>query len=126
MEQGSWQKSSQEMVELFQTIAPGPPAESRKMFGYPCAFLGGNLFMGLFVDNLFLRLGDEDRAALEAQGGSPFAPMAGRPMKGYVVVPQAMLSDLAGLDQWVARSLEFAGSLPVKVPKPRKPKAAKG
>jgi len=43
---------------------------------------------------MFVRLAEEDRAALLARPGAVvFSPMMGRPMREYVVLPQSVLED---------------------------------
>jgi TfoX/Sxy family transcriptional regulator of competence genes len=111
---GGWQKSPPKLVELFEEVVPGPPAETRKMFGYPAAFVNGNMFMGLHEHRFVLRLPDQARAQLLDAGATPFEPMPGRPMREYVVVPEPLLSQRAELDDWIARALEHAASLPAK------------
>ncbi len=76
-----WRKSPDVLIEKFSKIVPQDPrVERRKMFGYPAAFVGGNLFMGLHQEALILRLSDEDRASfLTIEGASVFEPMRGRP-----------------------------------------------
>ncbi len=44
-----------------------------------------------------------------------FEPMPGRPMKEYVVVPPTLVNDDA-VEDWVRRSLAYAGQLPAKKP----------
>src|SRR6266481_3930164 len=56
-----WRKSPQELIDLFQSVMPGPPAAQRKMFGYPAGFVNGNMFMGLFQDDMILRLPESRR-----------------------------------------------------------------
>jgi TfoX/Sxy family transcriptional regulator of competence genes len=114
-----WKKAPESLVALFDEVAPSEaPVERRKMFGYPAAFVHGNLFAGLHQDRLMLRLPDADRAEFLAMPGAlPFEPMPGRPMKGYVVAPVALLDDLDVLRGWLDRSLRFVASLP---PKPGK------
>ena len=51
-----WQTSSQGLVDLFDSVMPGPPAMQRKMFGYAAGFVNGNMFMGLFQESMILRL----------------------------------------------------------------------
>jgi hypothetical protein len=71
-----------------------------------------------------VRLEENDRAELLAQPGAHlFEPMEGRPMREYVVFPEAMLSDRAALTAWLAKGLAYAASLPPKEKKPRKKKA---
>ena len=81
------------------------------MFGYPAAFAGGNMFTGLFADQWFVRLPDAARAELEALGGTPFAPMPGRPMREYVVLPNALAADHAAAQPWVDRALAHVQSM---------------
>ena len=40
---------------------------------------------------------------------TPFAPMPGRTMRGWVLLPKAIVEDDAALDAWVARSEAHAG-----------------
>ena len=93
------------------------------MFGQPCAFVHGNMFMGLFGDLFQVRLspGDRDRA-LKA-GAMPFEPM-GRAMKEYVVLPPAIVEDEAALRQWIGAAYGFASALPTREPKRRTAKKA--
>ncbi len=120
-----WKKSSPELVETFERLVPKNVAvENRKMFGYPCAFIGGNMFMGLFQESLFLRLSEEDRIEfLKLDQAIRFEPMPGRPMKEYVVVPPRILEDSEQISKWVRKSLSYVSSLPPKVKKKRKNKS---
>ena len=115
MKQPAWGKSPQQLVDAFAAaVADLPGAEPRKMFGFPAAFVDGNLFTGLFEDRWFVRLSDEDRVALQGEGGQSFEPMPGRPMKAYVELPAAVLADEPARDDWLRRSLEYAAALPPK------------
>jgi TfoX/Sxy family transcriptional regulator of competence genes len=96
------------------TLGDFPMAEQRKMFGYPCAFVNGQMFVGVFADRLMMRLSEEDRAKfLKLPGAKQFEPMPGRPMKEYVEVPEAMLRP-AELKKWLKKSLAYAQGLPPK------------
>jgi TfoX/Sxy family transcriptional regulator of competence genes len=111
----SWKKAPDELVDTFEAVRPGPPAVHKQMFGFPCCFVNGNMFMGLHEDRMVLRLDEVERGRLLAmEGAQPFEPMPGRPMKEYVVVPGSLLGDRVGLAQWVGKSLAFAASLPPK------------
>jgi TfoX/Sxy family transcriptional regulator of competence genes len=119
-----FQKSPPELVARFDDLAGLVPDASRKqMFGFPSLVLAGHMFMSLYEDHLVLRLSADDRAALFDLGGQVFEPMAGRPMKDYVVVPEALVADTDAMGGWVERSFAYAHSLPPKAPK--KPKASK-
>lgn len=116
-------KSPEELVAKFDDVMPGPPATKRKMFGFPAGFVNGNMFMGLFEDNMILRLPPELRDELiRLHGGKPFAPMAGRVMKEYVVLPEALIRDREQLSSWVGKALVYGESLE---PKKAKTKSAK-
>jgi TfoX/Sxy family transcriptional regulator of competence genes len=118
-----WQKSPQELVDLFAAVMPGPPATGRKMFGYPAGFVNGNMFMGLFQEEMILRLPEDARHELvKARGAKPFEPMPGRPMKEYVSIPRSLLKDRKELGVWVSKALEYGTSLK---PKSKAKKAAK-
>jgi hypothetical protein len=81
--------SPPELIEFFDRLLPDDPdIKKRKMFGYPCCFINGNLAAGLHADNLLLRLSEADRSAfLKLPESKIFEPMPGRPMKEYVLVP---------------------------------------
>ncbi len=115
------------IVNTFDKIIAGlPEAEPRKMFGYPCAFVNGQMFVGVFQDRLMLRLADADREKfLKLKGAKPFEPMPGRVMKEYVEVPPEILNSDAKLKPWIERGLAYARGLPPKARKPRRAKPAK-
>ena len=118
-----WQKSSQWLVDLFESMMPGPPAVQRKMFGYPAGFVNGNMFMGLFQESMILRLSTGPREEfLKVHDARIFEPMAGRPMREYVSVPQPLMRDTKELASWVAKALEYGASLKPKssAAKPKK------
>lgn len=112
----SWKKSPPELVAAFEAlVASRPELQPRKMFGYPAAFVGGNLTTSLHEDRWIVRLPDEARTELLAiDGAAPFEPMPGRPMKGYVVVPPAVLADADALGAWVERAIAYVRTLPSK------------
>ncbi len=122
------QKSPQELVDLFASVMPGPPATERKVFGYPAGFVNGNMFMGLFADEMILRLPEDLREKIiSARGAKIFEPMPGRRMKEYVALPRSVRNDRKELAAWVARALEYGESLKPKskAKKSAKPQAKK-
>ncbi len=92
----------------------------RPMFGYPCGFVNGNMFTGLFADKMFVRLPEDSRAELMGIGGSTFEPMPGRPMRDYVVIPRTIIAKPAELKLWAGKALRYGESLPAKKKKPAK------
>ena len=105
-----------ELIDRFAAIlARFPHAERRKMFGFPAAFVGGNLATGLYGDGWMVRLGPAESDRVVAAGdGMPFEPMPGRAMKGYVMLPAEVIADDDAIADWVNRALAFAGTLPPK------------
>jgi TfoX/Sxy family transcriptional regulator of competence genes len=122
-----WRKAPEELVNAFLEALPDDRrVERRKMFGYPCAFVNGNMFTGLHQENLIVRLAEEERQKLvDQQGAQIFEPMPGRPMKEYVSLPDDILGDVRELRAWMWRSLEYAAALPPKRAKKAASKAAK-
>ena len=86
------------------------------MFGYPAAFVNGNMAAGLHQDGLVLRLDEKERAALLQIGGRPFVVM-GRTMAGFVLAPSEFTENRAELKKWLGRSVAYAASLPPKAKK---------
>jgi TfoX/Sxy family transcriptional regulator of competence genes len=117
-----WEKPSPGLIRILEEAAePFPAIERRKMFGCPAYYINGNMMTGVYGQQLFLRLPPEMRAELQASlDAKAFEPLAGRPMKEYVSMPEAIVNDAAALDEWMRRSVEFVSNMPPKQPKPRK------
>lgn len=115
-----WRKSPDDLIALFHAALPDDPSvQRRKMFGYPSAFVGGNLFAGLHQENVIVRLAEKDRvAAIGKQGARLFEPMTGRPMREYIVLPESALADRGTLAAWLQRGLGYAAPLPPKAKEP--------
>lgn len=88
--------------------------QSRQMFGYPAAFANTQMFASLFQDKMIVRLSEDDRAAFSREGARPFEPIAGRPMREYLAVPDAVLALQGQLRSWLVKAHAYARSLPPK------------
>jgi TfoX/Sxy family transcriptional regulator of competence genes len=97
----------------------------RPMFGNLAAFVNGNMFTGLFGEDLFVRLSEEDSAKVRKQGGRDFEPMPGRAMRGYVTVPTTWRSKPDAARVWIASALELTRRLPPKAANAKKSAAKK-
>jgi TfoX/Sxy family transcriptional regulator of competence genes len=117
-----WKPASEEWVRVFTKAADAiPEAEQRKMFGYPAAFVHGNMFAGLHESGLVLRLPEKDREEfVKLSGAKQFEPMPGRPMREYVVAPEKLASRPAEVQSWLRKAFTYAASLPVKAKKSKK------
>src|SRR5467141_1763627 len=119
----SFSKSAPELVERFSAVMSDyPDAVRKKMFGYPAAFVGGNMATGLFAENWVVRLSDAELATAIADGAAPFEVMPGRPMKGFVVIPPAVVADDEAIGAWLEKGLALAAAMPPKEPGTRKKK----
>jgi len=105
-------------IAAFDAALPDT-VERRKMFGYPAAFVNGNMAAGLHEQGLVLKLDEKDRDTLLKAGGKEFVVM-GRTMGAFVVAPQKFKENPAELKKWLARSIAFAASLPAKAKKKKR------
>lgn len=112
---GKWKKAPAALVKVFnEALSTVPGAQARTMFGYPAAFVNGNMFTGIFADRMFVRLPADGLAEASRLGGKPFEPMPGRPMKAYTEIPDQIVSFPAKLRTWMVRGYEYTESLPPK------------
>lgn len=120
-------KADPSTATLFRTFLPNDPRVTvRPMFGQTAAFVNGQMFAGTFGSQVFARLDESSRSELLAvPGATVFAPMKARPMKEYVQLPSAMLSDPSAAKQWIGRALEWTSTLPSKAKRRAKPAASR-
>jgi TfoX/Sxy family transcriptional regulator of competence genes len=121
-----WQKSSPELIACFGACLPDDPlVERRQMFGYPCAFVNGNMFVGLHEQNLIVRLSERDRdRAVVKSNAKPFA-VNGRTMREYIAITDAPKRDPNEVAKFVKSAFDYAIDLAPKIKKENKAKAAK-
>ena len=111
-----WNKAPEQNEELLaKAVEAVPEAEPRKMFGCPCYFLNGNMFVGAHEESFILRLSPEDQEAMFAPDPVQlFTPMPGRPMREYVLVPSSICKSPNEFRKWLLRSRDYAKTLPRK------------
>ena len=119
-----WKPAPEALVLTFEkALQSVPEAQPRKVFGYPAAFVNGQMLAGLHQEHMILRLSTDGRTQFqEREGGKIFEPMPGRPMREYVVVPTPLLKSEKQLTTWLGNALAYAKSLPPKVAKPKSKK----
>jgi TfoX/Sxy family transcriptional regulator of competence genes len=128
MKPGSMPKPSEKAKAAFSKLVPDEPAVTlRPMFGQLSAFVNGNMFCGIFGDDLMVRLPEAEIAIVKNQGGRDFEPMAGHKMGGYVIVPGDWLAKPAPAVVLIKKALAHSRAMPAKTPKKasRKEPAAK-
>src|SRR5690349_13610919 len=115
-EMPKFEKSAPELVARFETVLgrnAAPDVTRRQMFGYPCAWIGGNMLSGLFGQEWWVHLSEPDREALLAlPGAHQFEVMPGKAMGRYVVMPPEVVANDASVDSWLAKAMAFTRSLP--------------
>jgi len=115
-------KPSEQAKAAFTKLVPGDQAITLKpMFGNLAAFVNGNMFAGLFGEDLFVRLPDAEAQPIMRSGGRPFEPMAGHAMSGYVMVPADWQKKPDATRAHITHALTLTRAMP---PKARKPAAA--
>ena len=111
-------RPSEQAKASFAELVPDEPAVTIKpMFGQISAFVNGNMFCGLWGDELVVRLPEPDLARVKQEGGRDFEPMAGHKMGGYAVVAGEWRGKGSHATALVMRALEVAREMPAKVAK---------
>ena len=112
-------KPSEQAKAAFTKLVPGDPAITlRPMFGNLAAFVNGNMFAGLFGDDLFVRLPDAEAQPIMKSGGRPFEPVAGHAMSGYVMVSTGWEKKPDAARGHITRALTLTRAMPAKAKKP--------
>jgi TfoX/Sxy family transcriptional regulator of competence genes len=112
-------KPSEQAKAAFTKLVPGDPAITLKpMFGNLAAFVNGNMFAGLFGEDLFVRLPDAEAQPIMKSGGRPFEPVAGHAMSGYVMVPSTWRKKPDAVRTHITRALTLTRAMPAKAKKP--------
>ena len=119
-----WAKAPDELKILLEEVMKAFDCEKRLMFGYPAYFINSNMFVGLFADQLFVRLSPDQLSELRKvyPAIANLEPMPGRPMKDYYVLPRELYSRPADLAAIISESAEHTRTLAPKAKKPRKKK----
>jgi TfoX/Sxy family transcriptional regulator of competence genes len=95
-------------------LADQEAATEKQMFGGIAFLLGGNMAVCIRGDELMVRVGREGADQALDEPHTRVLDMAGRPMRGWVLVTPAGLSAEPELRGWVERGVTFARSLPPK------------
>ena len=113
-----FEKSAPELVARFGAVLDrnaAPDITRRQMFGYPCAWIAGNMLSGLFSEDWWVRVSEEDREALLAlPGAHQFEVMPGKAMGRYVVLPPDVAASDAKVNAWLAKAIDYTRTLPPK------------
>jgi DNA transformation protein len=96
---------------LLDLLAPIGPVSARPMFGGVGLFHSGTMFGLITRDELFLKVGDANRAAYEAAGEAPFSyetKHGTHTIGSYWRCPPDLLDDVETLQAWARQAVEAA------------------
>jgi len=112
----AWKKPSEELSQFLDERMASFDVKKKKMFGCPVYFANDNMISGLFENDIFIRLSEQDRKKIisESDEVMPFEPVNGRIMKEYVVLPDSLYNDPRKFQELLRSSYEYVSSLPAK------------
>ncbi len=97
-----------------ERLARRKHVEEKQMFGGVGFLLNGNLLVGVWREQLVVRLGPEEgEEALKEPHVKEF-DITGRPMKGWVQVKPGGVEDDEQLKAWGGRAVSFVRTLPAE------------
>lgn len=112
----TWKKPPKEIELLLQKKLRNVDCQKRVMFGCPSYFINGNMFIGAYGDDIFIRLAP---AGIEEMLGEfpemkRFEPRTGRVMTEYLALPKSIYTNKELFSKLLSKSLSYARSLPRK------------
>jgi hypothetical protein len=99
---------------VHELISDIPGLREKKMFGGVGFIINGNMACGVYGDDLIVRVGSEGYAELITLAHTRPFDLTGKPMSGWLLVTPAGIVLDRDLEQWVARGVAFAQTLPAK------------
>ncbi|MFJ9537569.1 TfoX/Sxy family protein [Streptomyces sp. NPDC101225] len=97
-----------------ERLRAGPGITERHMFGGIAFLYRGNMAVGVWGDDLMVRVGPDAADAALARPGARRFDMTGRPMRGWVVVAGSVVAEDEALGGWLDEGHAFAAGLPPK------------
>lgn len=105
----------EQLADQIRAVLAGRPGiVAKKMFGGLCFMLNGNMAVGVLKDELLVRMTADQGDTLLTEPHVRRADMAGRPMRGWLVVSPPGFAATADLERWIAHGIAVAESLPSK------------
>ncbi len=118
----AWKKPSEELSQFLDERMSSFDVKKKKMFGCPVYFAKDNMISGVFENDIFIRLSEQDKKKIisESDEVMPFEPVKGRIMKEYVVLPDSVYNEPEKFSELLRSSYEYVSSLPPKQKKMKK------
>ena len=104
----------EKLAERIRAELEGLPFAEKKMFGGVAFLVHGNMACGIGKDNLMVRVDRAEHAKLLQKPHTKPSEMAGRPMKGWLLVEPEGVKTKSQLEGWVKKGVDFALTLPPK------------
>jgi len=104
----------QKLAERLRSELKGIPFVEKKMFGGIGFLLHGNMAVGVYKDDLIVRLNPEKHDKLLKKPGAKLFDITGRPMKGWLMIEPNGCKTAKQLSAWIKEGVEFALTLPSK------------
>jgi TfoX/Sxy family transcriptional regulator of competence genes len=102
------------LAGISQRLGADQDVTERRMFGGIAFLHRGNMAVGVSGDDLMVRVGPDNTDAALARPGARVFDMTGRPMRGWILVDGAALTEDDVLGEWIEKGRAFAASLPPK------------
>jgi TfoX/Sxy family transcriptional regulator of competence genes len=98
-----------------ELVLAEPGLTEKKMFGGLAFLINGNMSVAASGQGgMLLRVDPDDSDELTARPGVEPMEMRGRSMRGWLRVDESAIETPEQLDEWVARGVDYARSLPPK------------
>lgn len=112
----AWKKPSEELSKFLDESISSFDVKKKKMFGCPVYFANDNMVAGVFENDIFIRLSQQDRKKIfsESDEVMPFEPLKGRIMKEYVVLPDSLHNEPEKFHELLRSSFDHVSLLPPK------------
>lgn len=94
------------VAHVLERLTPLGLLEVRRLFSGLSLYCDGVIFALVFREQIYIKVGDETRAAFEAEGMVPFQPREGRKPMPYYTLPDQALDDDEELRAWARLGLE--------------------
>jgi DNA transformation protein len=112
-------KPDERTAWLLELLAPIGAVAARPMFGGVGLFSGGLMFGLIAREELFLKVGDSNRAMFEAAGEAPFSyetKHGTHTIQSYWRCPPELLDDPVTFQDWARQALQSALSAAKRKP----------
>ncbi|MFO1031988.1 MAG: hypothetical protein U1F60_13000 [Planctomycetota bacterium] len=103
------------VLQIYERMVGSQPGIEVKGASTRYTSMNGNMFSFVTAEGgIALRLGEADGAVFRADHGTAEVVQHGATLRGYVLVPAALLAQPAELAKWFAASVANARTLPTK------------